>query len=467
MSTKSRLAVFLGSRGNFPGALIASARAELETLLQARGHAPLFLDAAATRNGAVDTPEDGAVFARFLQQHRGAYDGVILCLPNFGSEGGVIAGLRDVDVPVWVHAYPDELEKLDTARRRDAFCGKFAMMNVLRQAGVCFTAQEPHVCSPGTPVYLGNLDHFDRVCRVVKAMRRSVIGAVGARTTPFKAVRFDEIALQAHGLSVETLDLSDVFARYEKTDASSAAVRAKQERLAAYTCWGRAPAEALVRLARLGVVLDTLVTEYGMDAMALRCWVELQQRLGVSPCVLVSEMNDRGIPVSCEVDVCSAVAMRALQAAAGTPATCLDWNNNYGDAPDKCILFHCGPVPRTLMRTAGEVADHDLLVPMLGPGCSWGCVVGRIRPMPVTYAGMQTIGGKLAFYMGEGRFTEDEVPPAFFGCAGVLEVPGLQGVLRTIGAAGHRHHTNLVEGHLAAPVAEALAHYVGCEVLRV
>ena len=93
----------------------------------------------------------------------------------------------------------------------------------------------------------------------------------------------------------------------------------------------------------------------------MRCWLELEQQAGISPCVLLGEMNDRGKIASCEVDVGSAVTMYALKLATGTPSACLDWNNNYGDEDDKCILFHCGPVPMSLMTQRGKIEDHAFL----------------------------------------------------------------------------------------------------------
>lgn len=467
MNKKSTFALFFGSRGTFPAALIAEARSQMSAALAKLGHKCILLDETATKLGAVESTAEGKIYAEFLRQQSGLYQGVILCLPNFGSEGGVIEALKDVNVPVLVHAYPDELDKMATATRRDAFCGKFAVLNLLCQFGVKFTALEPHAVHPDSPEFAANVDHFDRVCRTVNGLKNFTVGSIGARTTSFKAVRYDEVALQKHGITVETLDLSDVFSRMEATTAEDEAVKSKLIMFRDYVSWKGVPDKAMLDIARLGVVMDQIVAEYGLNALALRCWVEIQQKLGISPCTVISELNERGVSSACEVDVCSAVTMRALQCAADSVATNLDWNNNYGTEEDKCILFHCGPVPQSLMAAKGRVADHELLVSTLGKGRSWGCNVGRIKAMDMTFSGMQTVDGKLRFYIGEGRITADVIPGAFFGCAGVAEIPGLQTVLRTIGRQGHRHHTCLVEGKVADAVAEALEVYLGCDVVRV
>jgi L-fucose isomerase-like protein len=189
----------------------------------------------------------------------------------------------------------------------------------------------------------------------------------------------------------------------------------------------------------------------------------MQRQIGISPCVLMSEMNNRGIPVACEVDVGNAVSMYALGLASGDTTACLDWNNNYGEEENKCILFHCGPVPQSMMAGPGQIADHAILANAVGEGCGWGCNVGRIAPTPFTFASMLTAGGKLRFYLGQGDFTDDPVPADFFGCAGVAEIEGLQAALQTVGYGGYRHHVSVTPGRVLEPVKEALVRYLGHE----
>jgi len=461
---KTTFALFIGNRGFFPAALLAEAREELPRALNSLGHEVLMLDAGATRHGAVETPREGAIYANFLRENRGKYGGVILSLPNFGDETGAIAALKDADVPILIHGYPDEMDKMGPAVRRDAFCGKLSIMDVFHQYGLKFTALKPHVVSPTSDRFRANVDHFDRVCRVVTKMRGMVVGAIGARTTAFKTVRIDEVALQRQGITMETLDLSDIFARMRAVDAGGEAYQAKAETLRNYASWIGVPDEAFVKITRLGVVLDDVIDEYRLDALALRCWLELQQQLGISACVLLGELNNRGIPAACEVDVGNAVAMYALHHASGEPSTCLDWNNNYEDEDDKCILFHCGPVPRALMAGPGHIEDHAILANAVGKGCSYGCHVGRIAPFDFTFGSMMTEEGKLHFYLGEGSFTEDPIPADFFGCGGVAKISRLQDVLLHIGYNGHRHHVSVTRGQVLAPVREALEHYMGFSV---
>ena len=461
---KTTLALFFGNRGFFPASLIAGAREEMERELKALGHEVLMLDADATRYGAVETPQEGEVYANFLRANRGKFGGVIVCLPNFGDETGAVAALKDAGVPIWIQAYPDEYDKMGPALRRDSFCGKISIMDVFRQYGVKFTALKPHTVKPGTDRFKQNVDEFDRVCRVVNGIDGLVVGAIGARTTPFKTVRIDEVALQRHGITVETFDLSDIFLRMKAVKAESATYSDKAQVLKETASWEGVPDRAFENIVRLGVTLDQLAQEAQLDAFAIRCWTEMQLQMGISPCVAMGVLNDVGTASACEVDIGNAVAMKALHYASYEPVGLLDWNNNYYDEDDKCILFHCGPMPASMMEGQGRITDHDILMNSIGEGLAYGCNVGRIKPLDFTFGSLMTDEGKVKIYLGEGRITRDPVPENFFGVAGVAEIRNLQDVLLHIGVNGHRHHVSITPGCVQAALKEALGHYLNFDV---
>jgi L-fucose isomerase-like protein len=464
---KSTFALFFGNRGFFPESLIAIAREEVSTILGRLGYGTLMMDSALTRYGAVETTAEGRKYARFLEDNRGKYDGVILVLPNFGDENGAVAALQDAGVPIYILAYPDEPDKMDFQQRRDAFCGKFSIMDVFCQYSVPFTVFPPHTLRPSSDGFIKHIDAFDRVCRIVNGMKRTTVGAIGARTTAFKTVRYDELVLQKYGITTEVLDLSEVFSRVRKLDISSGAAKEKSERLRSYTDFSKVPEKAFENHVRFGVVIDEIIEEYSMDSLALRCWIEMEKDFGVAPCVLLSEINDRGIPAACELDICNAITMYALHLASGRPATCLDWNNNYGDDPDKCILFHCGPVPQSLMTGKGEVIEHPMFAKSFGAGCGFGCNVGRIAPCKLTFASSKTQDGKLFVYTGEGEFTSDTIQEGFFGCGGVAKIGNLQGKLHNIGYNGYRHHVSVTPGLCEKALREAFTRYLGYEITEI
>jgi L-fucose isomerase-like protein len=308
------------------------------------------------------------------------------------------------------------------------------------------------------------VDEFDRVCQVFHGIKGMVVGAIGARTTPFKTVRIDEVALQKHGVTVETFDMSEVFHRMRAVNTADAAYDVKSTVLREMATWNGVPGHAFEKIVRLSVTLDEMIQEASLDAVAIRCWSEIQVQMGISPCVAMGSLNDLGLPAACEVDLGNAVAMKALHLASYQPSGLLDWNNNYYDEDDKCILFHCGPMPASLMEGKGQVTDHSILMNAVGEGNAYGCNVGRIRPMDFTFSSLMTDEGRVKMYLGEGRFTADPIPANFFGVAGVAEIPNLQDVLLHIGMQGHRHHVSVTPGRLVKPLAEALGHYLGFDI---
>ncbi len=461
---KTTFALFFGNRGFFPASLISGAREDLTRELNLMGHQVLMLDESVTRYGAVETPREGEVYANFLRANRGKFDGVILCLPNFGDETGAIAALQEAGVPIWIQAYPDELERMGPALRRDSFCGKISIMDVFRQYGVKFTTLKPHTVQPGSARFKENVDTFDRICQVVKGIKGMVVGAVGARTTPFKTVRIDEVALQHHGITVETFDMADVFHRMKSIKSADVTYSDRAEILRDFSSWDGVPERAFDQIVRLSVALDQLTTEAQLDALAIRCWTEIQIQMGISPCVAMGVLNEIGLASACEVDLGNAVAMKAFHLASYQPVGLLDWNNNYADEEDKCILFHCGPLPASLMEGKGQVTDHAILMGTVGEGNGYGCNVGRIRPMDFTFGSLMTDAGRVKMYLGQGQFTSDPIPANFFGVAGVAQIDRLQDVLLHIGKQGHRHHVSITPGHWQAPVQEALGHYLNFEI---
>ena len=464
--SKMKFALYFGNRGFFPETLIAGAREEMCRAVTEAGYDYFIPDAEMTRYGAVETRQEGWLYAEWLKQYKGQYDGVIMCLPNFSDENGAIAALQDCGTPILIQAYPDEIGKMDFAHRRDSYCGKFSIEDVFHQYGLPYTALIPHVVHPLSKEFNQNLKDFAAICRVVNGMKRFTIGCIGARTTKFKTVRFDEITLQKYGITVESFDLSDLFWRVEQYKADDEKVLNKKEILINYTDFSKTPDNKITTLAKISVVIDDYIEEYHLDCITLRCWEEMQTVLGVAPCVLLSELNDRGIVASCEIDLCSAINMYSMQLASEEPTACLDWNNNYGDDPDKVILFHCGPVAQSLMTGKGRVTDHKMFAKAC-PDCGWGSNEGRISSFPMTYSNCKTEDGKLTFYIGEGEFTNDEIEPEFFGCGGVAKIDNLQPKLITLGRNGFRHHTAVGKGHLGLILREAFENYLKYEIIDI
>ena len=241
MNRKLTFALAFANRGFMPGELIYEARTEMIKAVTEAGYGYIAMEQELTRYGGIETREEGLLYAKWLKQHDGEYDGVIFSMPIFADENGAITALQDAGVPILMQAYPDEIGKMDFAHRRDAYCGKFSVTDVFTQYGVPFTVLKPHVVHPLSEKFKENLQDFAAVCRVVNGMKRFNLGCIGARTTAFKTVRFDEIALQKHGINVESFDLSEVFDKIAALADTDPAVVAKAQRLKEYTDFSQVP----------------------------------------------------------------------------------------------------------------------------------------------------------------------------------------------------------------------------------
>ena len=277
-----KLAVLVANRGFFPSSVIASARQEMKTAVEKAGAQALMLPETATKYGAVESYQDGVVFNNFLKEHANEVDGIVLCLPNFGDENGIITAIKGFDLPILLQAYPDEIGKMDFSNRRDAFCGKLGLGSVFKQIGVKYTSGIPFVMHPLSPEFHKEISKFVAVCRVVKGMKNLRIGVFGARTTAFKSVRYDEIAMAKHGIDVETFDLAQIMEYYNDVKDDNPEINSWKEKLLAVSCYDNVPAYALNNMAKLGIAMNNIIKEYNLSAVAIRCWSELQHLLKIA-----------------------------------------------------------------------------------------------------------------------------------------------------------------------------------------
>ena len=452
-----KFAIFVSNRTTFPQHLVTAAINEVAAAVRKSGHIPLIPD------GGVANDAQALQYAAFLKEN--SCDGVLAVFPNFGDECSCLTALRDAGKPVLFVAYADRLDQLGADVRRDAFCGKISAVNLFRQCHIPCTVLEPHTVDVSSDVFQNNLKTFASVCRIVNSMKRMRTGSIGARVTPFKTVRFDEVALEKYGISNEAFDLSELFSRIKNLKENNDTVREKARFIKEYSSWPSGTEEVQLRMAKLAAAIDDMIREYRLDLITLRCWTELEEELKLSPCMVLSMLNDRKICANCEVDTVNAIAMYALSLAADAPGACLDWNNNYGDDPDACILFHCGPTAASLMEKDQKIVDHPMFARILGCGNGLGCNEGRMKTGDFTWATGMTRDGELIFALDKGRFGIEKLPAEFFGCGGVAHFENFQSKLRTLLRYGFPHHMSLSYGDNFTAVEEAFYSYLNYSIL--
>jgi L-fucose isomerase-like protein len=461
----STFGVIIGNRGFFPDVLARDGREEILRVLAAQGHQAICLTPEQSKHGAVETHEEAKRCASLFRAAGERIDGIIVSLPNFGDERAIADTLRlaHLGVPVLVQATPDAPSKMTIAHRRDSFCGKMSACNNLKQYGIPYSLTTLHTVALSSEEFKKDLELFSGVCRVVKGLRHLRIGAIGARPTAFNTVRYSEKLLENNGISVETLDLSEVLGRISRmSDADERAVQ-KLKSIEKYVTTSGIPRLALMKMAKLGAVIDDWMKAVDVQISAVQCWTSLEENLGVVPCTVMSMMSDSLLSSACEVDVCGVLSMHALQLASGTPSALLDWNNNYGNDPDKAVCFHCSNLPKHFFRDV-KMDFQEIIAGTVGKENTFGTCVGKVKSGAMSYARFSTddFTGKIRGYSGGGRFTDD--PLETFGGAGVVEIPNMQKLLRYICENGFEHHVAANFSTVAPMVHEATTRYLGWDM---
>lgn len=463
--SKATLAVIIGNRDFFPDRLVTEARADILNLFKEMDIEPVILDENATKLGGVETWTHAKICAELFKKNAERIDGILVVLPNFGDEKGVAdtVKLSGLNVPILIQAYPDDLNQLTVERRRDGFCGKISVCNDLRQYGYAYSLTELHTVHPMTDSFRADLAKFVGVCRVVKGLKNARFGAIGARPGNFNTMRFSEKMLQNYGMSVVTVDFSEILGTASKLSDDDGRVKDKLAAIKSYAKHDSVPSPALVRMAKLGLVIDDWMKEYDLTASAIQCWTSLQQNYHINVCTLMSMMSEQLMPSACEVDITGVASMYALQLASGSPSALVDWNNNYGGDSEKCVLFHCGNWAKSFLPGI-EIKNAEILATTLGTENTYGAVAGRVPAGPLTFARISTDDnqGIIRSYVGEGMFTND--PLDTFGARAVVHIPGLQKMMKYICKNGFEHHCAMNASHSASVLDEAFETYFGWNV---
>ena len=458
------MGLIVGNRGFFPDHLAKTGREEMLRVLAAAGMDVVALTPEESKYGAVETREESRRCAELFKKNRERIDGVIVTLPNFGEERAIADTLRlaDLRVPVLIQATPDDPKKMTIAFRRDSFCGKMSACNNLRQYGIPYSITTLHTEAPDSAEFAADLPWFAAVCRIVNGFRNLRIGAIGARPAAFNTVRYSEKILEANGISIETLDLSEVLGGIERMKDSDDDAQAKLASIKKYVETKDVPATALMKMAKLGAVIDRWMAKSEVAISAVQCWTSLEENFGVVPCTVMSMMSEQLFSSACEVDIAGVLGMHALQLASGTPSALLDWNNNYGGNPDKAVCFHCANLPKHFFRSF-KMDFQEIIAGTVGKENTFGTVVGLIKPEKMSFARFSTddTAGKMRGYVGQGRFTDD--PLNTFGGAGVVEIPKMQKLLHYICENGFEHHVAANLSSVAGAVHEATTRYLGWE----
>lgn len=460
--------VIIGTRAYFNSELARDVRKQLLATITKEGYDYVILeeDATPTGSSSIETREDGLKCAKLFRENRDRIDGIIVSLPNFGFEIGIINAISvaDLNVPILVQACDDENDKVDLDNRRDAFCGKLSVCNNLYQYGIPFTDTTLHTYSIYSDLLTKDLNRFAAICRTVNGLRHARIGAIGARPAGFQTVRASEKILQATGITVIPVDLSEILGAAWKIEDNAPELISKVEEIKKYA---KVPGEyndKLIIQAKFGLAVESWMDANDINAVAIQCWDSLEQNYGCAACVTMSMLGERLIPAACEVDIAGAVSMYALTLASGRASALLDWNNNFAEDRNKCVCTHCGNFPKSFVQNDIELGTLGVLGRTLGKVHTFGAVKGKVTKGDFTYFRISTddTSGCIKSYLGEGEITND--PYGMDGCIAVTQVNNLQNLMKFMCKNGFEHHVAMCRGKVQDILEEAIESYLGWDL---
>ena len=466
---KTCFGVIIGTRAYFNSELARDVRKQLLKTIEDEGYTYVILpeDATPTGSSSIETREDGLKVSRQFREHRDEIDGIIVSLPNFGFEIGIINAISDADlrVPVLVQACDDENDKVDLDSRRDAFCGKISVCNNLYQYGIPFTDTTLHTYSIYSELLAKDLRRFAAICRVVNGLRHCRIGQIGTRPLGFNTCRASEKLLQRYGITVVPVDLSEILSAAEKVADDDPRLLEKCQHIAHYAKVPENYGEKLRLEAKFGVAVDAWIAANDVQAVAIQCWDSLEQNYGCAACVTMSMLSDKLIPAACETDLAGAVSMYALALASGQAPALLDWNNNFAEDRNKCVCTHCGNFPKSFVGNDDlKLGPLGVLGRTLGKVNTFGAVYAKVSEGPFTFFRLSTDDPKgcIKAYLGKGEITND--PYGMDGCIAVTKVDNLQRLMKYICKNGFEHHVAMCRTDVVDILDEAISTYLGWDL---
>ncbi|MBW6480441.1 MAG: fucose isomerase [Bacteroidales bacterium] len=466
--TKQSFGVIIATRNIFNFKLAVEARKKVLSKLDSMGFGSVILPENETPTGNIEGYEDAIKCASYFKQNAGKIDGIIVVLPNFGDELGVVNTIKmaGLDIPVLVQACDDDNDKVDVKSRRDAFCGKLSVCNNLYQYGIKYTDTTYHTYRLDSHEFTADIYKFAAICRVVKGMKGLRVGAIGTRPIGFQTMRFSEKILQKADITVVPVDMSEIISAAEKIDVKAPEVLKKVHDIQAYGTCSILHEGQISKQARFGLAVERWIEENNINISALQCWESIEKNYGCAACVTMSMMGEKLMPSACEVDVAGTIGMYALALAANKPSALLDWNNNFSEDRNKVVCTHCSNYPKSFFENEIEIGSLDILGTVLGQEDTFGAVKGKVAPGKMTFFRISTddTKGRIKAYLGEGRITDD--PYGMDGGIAVCEIPNLQTLMKFMCKNGFEHHVGMVRGHVAEILEEAIGNYLGWEVYK-
>jgi len=418
-----------------------------------------------TELGCVSTVEEGKRALELFKKED--IQGLLVGNMTFGMEvavATVMSGLRK-DMPV-LHFCTKSGPISDQGNRStDNWCGQFMTVSAIKRRG--FTYIHINTCNPEDDYFKAKMESFSRACNAIARFKGARIGQLGTRPELFECQGISEGAMnERFGQRVVPMDLATVFSIIESIDPKDPEVLKVKEALTAGVKVEGGTAKSLTNLARCEVGYKRIAKQLDATALAINCWTQMQEKLGVAVCSIIGRLNQAGIPAACEVDIYGAASMLAMQTASLGQAhpQFIDWTDLHPTEPNTWLAWHCGNAPMSCCAGGCQpklMSNERLL--LWHPSCH-GTYEFRLKPGPVTCSRLVEYGGEFTMFFGNGEIVD--VPPFIRGAYGWVKVNDVMDWENKMCEHGIIHHGTLIHDPKVADALEMFCKYLGIKAVR-
>lgn len=298
-------------------------------------------------------------------------DGIFVPHCNFGSEEAVATLCKLVGKPVLLWGPKDYIDPDDHYRYRDSQCGLFASSKVLGMYGVTFSYIEN--CDIDDPIFDAGYRQFLSVISVVRSFKSMRIGQISTRPGPFLAVKSNELELlEKFGIQVVPITLADLKRMIDETFTKRAdEIEQKVAEMKATFIRKNIEDHDLQMIAAVKLAVESWAINERLSAVSTQCWGPMVDTIGLTPCFLLGEVCDDGLPFICEGDIHGAVsAVLALAATRyATPVFLADITIRHPTNKNAELLWHCGCFAKSLAKDPQSLTinqHYNRLCPAVG-----------------------------------------------------------------------------------------------------
>lgn len=414
-----------------------------------------------TKLGLVWDDEDAEkVIALFRREE---VDGLLIGTMTFGDE---IAGARVAEEfrghPVAVFGTKEPEPLPGGFRRSDSFCGTLSLASGLHRREIPFTFLG--LFFPEEETFRKKVENFARTTAIMSKFIGARVGLIGPRPERFETVTFNE-AEMARRFKQRVIheSLLSVIEKARALSDEDPEVKGIVEEMRSVIDVSQVSPEALLKMAKLELILKRLAKDRRLLAMGIRCWTEIQKYYGISPCFVMGRLTQSGILCSCEVDIYGALTMLIEYEASleTTPPHFIDWTIQHPKDPNVFLAWHCGNAPPGLMCSGCMAAlrYHSILHRDVGIEKAYGTAEFRLKPGPVTICRLVEYRGEFKMLITHGEAIEEEAE--LRGSWTWVRVSDLEKLYRTLIEEGFIHHASMIHGDYVEPIAEA------CKMLNI